>query len=284
MSLGGEHLGGGIVLFRNAIDVPLQEVYEFLENRKNEWRKENFEYVYDDNGTPLHAINKGGFIYSIEMANSAPVRIQDLQHKFFKACDTQTYKCLLQYIERFPSILQCLWWYSGGHALAYDKGGSLGFHCDNDVNYRFGAFPKSEHATRNVLSAVVYINDCIDNDAHSEYSYSGGHMTFKYFGIDYIPKSGDILLFPANYLGAHEIEEVTDGTRYSYLSFFAQGSEDSELQISPMVRKNNWTPGGQWWLPTIIPDYEKYLIDKYNGEENVPDDMLGFRSRAYDHQ
>jgi hypothetical protein len=284
MSLSGEHLGGGTVIFRNAIDVPQEEIIPYLEGKKDLWKKENFEIVYGEDGKPSHAVNRGGFIYSLEAANSAPVRIQDLNHRFFKDCDTAIYKCLMEYIEQFPAILQCLWWYSGGHTLAYDQGGALGMHCDNDVNYRFGAIPRSEHATRNVVSVVVYLNDCIEDGEKTKYSFTGGHMSVDYFDIDIVPKTGDILFFPANYLGAHEIHEVTSGTRYSYLSFFAQGSESPDKQISPIVRKNQWTPGGQWWLPTVIEDFENHLVQKYGGLENIPEHLYGFKSRAYDHK
>jgi len=277
-----EHLGGGTVLFRNVLDVPQDSLLKELSSLKDEWRKENFEIVYDDSGAPLHAVNKGGFIYDLDSMSKAPVRIQKLTNPFFKECDLAIYACLLEYIEIFPAILQCLWWRSTGHVLCYDEGASLGFHCDNDVNYRYGAIPSTEHATRNVLSALLYFNDSTEDDS-VEHSFSGGHMTIPYFDIDITPRKGDVLLMPAGYLGAHEIHEVTRGSRYSYLSWFAQGSEDRDKGICPMVPDEYYKNEGQWWLNTIIEDYESHLDSKYQNSDLIPQGKVSFKSREKDH-
>ena len=280
--INAEHLGGGTVLFKNVLDVPKTELIEHLSEIKENWRKENFKIVYDKDGNPLHAINKGDFIYDIESMNSAPVRIQSLTHPFFRECDDAVYQCLLEYIELFPAVLQCLWWRSTGHVLCYDEGASLGLHCDNDVNYRYGAIPKTEHATRNVVSALVYINDSTDDES-VDYSFSGGHMSIPYFGLDITPTSGDILLMPAGYLGAHEIHKVTRGTRYSYLSWFAQGSEDKEKGVSPIVPDEYYKNAGQWWLTSIIEDYDKHISAKYEHPTGTNEKLFAFRTREKDH-
>ena len=155
-----ERLGGGVVVFRNAIGIPQDSIIPHLEHLKEDARSQMFTIVKDESGNSLHAINQGGFIYDLEKTSKAPVRIMNLDHPFFAECEKALYSALLQYIEMFPAILQSLWWKSEGHILAYDKGGALGFHSDNDVNYRYGAVPPTEHATRNVLSALIYFNDC----------------------------------------------------------------------------------------------------------------------------
>lgn len=279
-----ENLGGGCVLFRKAIDVSHDVIIPHLEALKEQAREAMFTIVRDEDGNPIYAVNQGGFIYDLEKVNKAPVRIQNVSHEFFHECEAAIYRVLLQYVEMFPAILQSLWWKSEGHILAYDKGGSLGFHCDNDVNYRYGAVPPTEHATRNVVSALVYLNDCIDDgEEETPYSFSGGHMSIPYFDIDIKPKTGDILLFPANYLGAHEIFEVTRGTRYSYLSWFAQGSEHHEKGVNPQHEKSSDVIGGQYWLKTIIEDYENYILQKYPNAAERPAHLLAVTSRQKDH-
>ena len=101
-----QNLGGGAVRFVGAIDVPQESVISYLEAEKNRWREENFTIVKDENGTPTHAVNRGNFIYSLEDVIEAPVRIQKLQHDFFRECDETVYRCLLEYVEIFPAILQ----------------------------------------------------------------------------------------------------------------------------------------------------------------------------------
>lgn len=279
-----ENLGGGCVLFKNAIHVPQDTIIPLLEELKHTAREKMFTIVYDEAGKPTHALNQGGFIYDLEKIEKAPVRIMNLSHEFFHDCEDAIYAALLQYIELFPAILQSLWWKSEGHLLAYDVGGRLGFHCDNDVNYRYGALPPTEHATRNVVSALVYLNDCVDpGEEETPYSYSGGHMSIPYFDIDIKPKTGDILLFPANYLGAHEIFEVTRGTRYSYLSWFAQGSDHEDKGISPQHEKTGKVIGGQYWLKTIIEDYENYIVNKYPEAALRPQHLLAMTGRPKDH-
>jgi predicted 2-oxoglutarate/Fe(II)-dependent dioxygenase YbiX len=279
-----ESLGGGVVVFRNAINIPQDTLIPYLEELKEKARGEMFTIVKGEDGAPLYALNQGGFKYDIAKMNKTPVRMMNLEHPFFQECEDALYKTLLQYVEMFPAILQCLWWRSEGHVLAYDEGAALGFHSDNDVNYRYGAVPPTDHATRNVLSALVYFNDSIDEgEEETPHSFSGGHMTIPYFDVDIRPRTGDICLFPANYLGAHEILEVTRGTRYSYLGWFAQGSEHQERGVNPLHEKKSEVIGGQYWMKTLVEDYEAYIIDKYPDAVTRPSHLLAVSSRQKDH-
>lgn len=280
------NLGGGVVAFDGAIDIPTTEILPLIDSMSQQALNEQYEYVYDELGRPLHAINKSGFIYELTEINKTPIRIQNLNHPFFGTCESVIYECLLEYIEIFPAVLQCLWWKSEGHVLKYPTGAKLGFHCDNDVNYRYGQMPPFEHATRNVISALIYLNSNCDDGDCDEYSFTGGAMDIPYFGITLKPRMGTILFMPANYLGAHEIREVTSGSRYSYLSWFAQGSPNQERGISPQEPggTNGRPVGGQWWLPTIVEDYERYLMGKYGDEGKIPMEAAQFKSRKDDHK
>lgn len=276
-----EHLGGGTVRFIGVVDVPQDSVIAYLEEQKKKWKQENFSIVTDEDGRPIHAINKGGFIYKISEIDESPVRIQALDHEFFRDCDSTIYRCLLEYIHMFPAILQLLWWRTAGHVLCYEKGAKLGFHSDNDVNYRFGAEPKEQHATRNVLSALVYLNDSTEDET-IRYSFSGGSMEIPYFGIDIKPKRGDVVMMPANYLGAHQINEVTRGSRYSFLCWFGQGSADIERGIFPILSESGYENRGQWWLDKLIPDFNDFINEKYSSSE-IPEKLLMFKNRKDDH-
>jgi len=59
-----------------------------------------------------------------------------------------------------------------------------------------------------ILSVVGVLND----------NYEGGEFVFN---NDYEVKlkQGDILLFPSNFIYAHEVKEIKNGTRYSYVSW-----------------------------------------------------------------
>jgi hypothetical protein len=280
------NLGGGVVLFEEAINVPQNEVIGVIDGIAEKSLKEQYDFVSDKNGQITHAVNKSGFIFELDSIAKTPIRMQGLEHQFFWDCETAIYSCLLKYVELFPAVLQCLWWKSEGHVLKYPTGSKLGFHCDNDVNYRYGQLPPFEHATRNVISALVYINDNCDGSDCGEYSFTGGEMILPYFDITIKPKSGTILFMPANYLGAHEIMEITSGSRYSYLSWFAHGSPHEDKGISPQEPSDSHGRpiGGQWWIPTIVEDYGKYLMDKYGDEGRIPLGATPFKSRKDDHK
>jgi len=278
-----EHLGGGTVIFRNALMVAQHEVLAYVDGLVEDAVASSYTIVNGADGMPKHAINKGGFIYDLDKIHKAPARIIQLDHPFFIECERVIYRALMHYIEMFPAVLQCLWWKSSGHVLRYSTGGSLGFHADNDVNYRYGHEPREQQATRNVLSALVYFNDSTD-DVLIENSFSGGHMTVPYFDVDIAPSTGTVVLMPANYIGAHEIHEVTRGRRYSYLTWFAQGSADSERGINPSHSDSPATTShGQWWLSSLISDFSAHLTDKYGSVDASPNNVRAFMERPNDH-
>lgn len=284
-----KNLGGGVVVFENAIDVPQREIIELLDSLSEKSLSENYEYVKNQNGEIIHAKNKSGFIYELESISKTPVRIQNLNHDFFWKCEKTIYSCLLQYIELFPSVLQCLWWRTEGHALKYPTGSHLGLHCDNDVNYRYWQFPPVENATRAVLTALIYINNSCNEGGCDENSFSGGEMVIPHAGVTIKPKSGDIVFMPSNYMGAHEILEVTSGCRYTYLTLFSQGSGQDDKGITPMdpdlyIEKTDRPIGGQWWMKNIISDYDEYLMKKYGDEGKIPIKAMPFKSRKDDHK
>jgi hypothetical protein len=96
--------------------------------------------------------------------------------------------------------------------------------------------------------------------------------------------TGAIVLMPANFIGAHQINEVTRGVRYSYLTWFAQGSEDSERGCLPAhPEETMFVNNGQWWLPSLLNDYSDYLIYKYGSLKDAPAEKTDYLNRANDH-
>ena len=59
-----------------------------------------------------------------------------------------------------------------------------------------------------IVSIVGILND----------DYEGGNFVFNN-NHEVKLKTGDILIFPSNFLYAHEVKEITKGTRYSYVSW-----------------------------------------------------------------
>lgn len=60
-----------------------------------------------------------------------------------------------------------------------------------------------------VLSAIVYLND----------NYDGGHIEFPNFKIKIKPEKGMLIIFPSNYAYSHVAHPVTNGTKYSLVTW-----------------------------------------------------------------
>jgi hypothetical protein len=150
-------------------------------------------------------------------------------------------------------LLPCIWWKTKGHPILYPKGSEQGLHCDNDINYMPGFEPKMQLGSRHVLAAMCYLND----------DFTGGEIVFPYAGVVHAPKVGDILLFPANYICAHYVAQVTDGERYAYLQYFGNGSSSPEYGVSVCDDLAN-VHSGQVWMNNLFADYRKYIESKYD--------------------
>jgi hypothetical protein len=126
------------------------------------------------------------------------------------------------YISSHDEIMMCVWqsigkyleyyqfpWYNGwnGHSSLkynkYKKGTLMSEHCDHIQDMFEG-----ERRGIPVLSCIGALND----------DYEGGEfIMFK--DKKYKFNAGDIIIFPSNFLYPHRVEEVTKGTRYTYVSW-----------------------------------------------------------------
>jgi predicted 2-oxoglutarate/Fe(II)-dependent dioxygenase YbiX len=256
-----EHIGLGVLRFPSAATVN-SEMLDIIDTLRTEALKSHYTYVYDENGDILHATNLSGHRFTPEEIDSNCVRINNFndlheQHQkdYFANLENELYAALINYANNFPMALPCLWWKTKGHVLSYSDGASLGLHADNDINYKPNFEPDYQLGTKHVLAAIAYLND----------DYEGGEIEFPYLGIKYAPKAGDILMFPANFIYAHEVNKITKGTRYAYLGYFGQGSSDPEHGVTIIEDSPN-IYSGQVWMNDLFIDYSQFLDD--NGIEN----------------
>jgi hypothetical protein len=175
---------------------------------------------------------------------------------FIEAVERAKDEYLLKYFVLFPIAYKNVWWKVKGHLVSYSTqyGGSfLGPHSDTSADYAYGyPHPGNQLATRNSVSCVVYINDDFD----------GGHHYFNYLDIDYKPNSGDILMFPANYMASHEVTPIINGSRYSYLGWYAQGSPNKEVNehiVDPATDPELAKTATNVYMPTLREDFKNYL-------------------------
>lgn len=274
--LNSNHLGMGIVLFKNAIDVDQDLIIPFLESLKEKALKEDYTIIYDDK-KPIYAINRSGHRYSLEDINKSCNHIMAFINdqtdakisSFFKECEDTMYNALLHYVERFPMLLPCLWWRTQGHVVAYGHGATFGLHCDNDINYQPGAEPDQQLAIRNVVGCLIYLNSSVENESLIENrEFVGGQLVFPYADVEYSPKAGDLIMFPSNYLATHEVKESKFNNRYGYVGYFAQGSEHPERGIKIRYPSDK-IDSGQVWMPEIVNDYKNFILSKHTDEKVI---------------
>jgi len=83
----------------------------------------------------------------------------------------------------------------------YDVGGFMSRHCDN-IHHSHGqtyGFPQA--------SLLFFLND----------DYEGGDFIVS--NCHYRPKKGEALIFPSNFMFPHEVKKITQGTRWSIVSW-----------------------------------------------------------------
>lgn len=258
-----EHLGGGVVLFRNAISFDVAWAVQFAEEQISKEREEMYTKAVDpETGEPAY-LNQSGYYFKAEGVDMMPRRgsqihrtTRDDVRNFIEAVERAKDEYLLKYFVLFPIAYKNVWWKVKGHLVSYSTqyGGSfLGPHSDTSADYAYGyPHPDNQLATRNSVSCVVYIND----------EFEGGHHYFNYLDIDYKPNSGDILMFPANYMASHEVTPIIKGSRYSYLGWYAQGSPNKEVNehiVDPMTDPELAKTATNVYMPTLREDFKNYL-------------------------
>lgn len=255
--------GGGVVQFHSAVHVPQELILSYID-ANSQVPMCGFRLEEREDGTK-RAVDYEGREFPYEALLAMPMRLGGDQQDgpvewytpedvkdFFVGCEKALYRGLIRYIDLFPMILNTVWWKNRGHCLKYLPGASLGLHNDNDTNYRTKDgqryFTQRGVAMGQVVNAIVYLND----------DYEGGEFYFPYLGLTLKPKPGDIVFFPANYLGTHGVAPVKDGKpRYTYLAQYGHG-ETHEGEVVECLDSKDWLP--PVFFPFIHQDYDR-LID-----------------------
>ena len=275
-----EHIGGGVVRFSGVSFIP-GYVFPWIQRAAQEAHEQRWTYETDENGV-TYALNEDLNKFDLEQVKLVPTRVLDPVTEstpteiteILNYWEDMIYKCLIRYVDFFPMALGTLWWRNRGHILRYKEGNFLGIHNDNDTNYRSTNgkkyIPQGQAASRQTLAVLLYLNDGVEHpDELNGTNYTGGEMNFPYLDINYQGKTGDIIIFPCNFLATHGVNTVTAGERYTYLEFFSQGSPQPEVMINVVEPDaiDSWCP--PHWLNSIYDDYAKYVehTEKGTGRE-----------------
>jgi hypothetical protein len=284
LKMDAEILGGpwsGVVRFPNAIHIDQDKLRKWIDENAQTAHQQRWEYRVDEAGV-TYAVNEDGNKFSLEQINEVPVRVLEpvrigTEPEFvhiFREWEDAIYKCLIKYVDIYPMVLGTLWWRSRGHVIRYDVGNYLGIHNDNDSNFRSSGgvryIPKGQVQMRQVVAVMLYVNDCVDPEEFDGSNYSGGELTFPYLGIEQKPKSGDIVIFPTNYIATHGVNTVTHGQRYCYLEFWSQGSSHDEVlvNVAEPNEVDSWCR--PHWIDNLYDDYSRYsMFSEFENKELV---------------
>ena len=221
-----EHYDCGISILRNAVEVP-DWIFEGLEDEAHKVFDDQYESL--DDGTfrckrtaTLHPEAPQG-VHRIEVHNKHVVQLDEKADARWRALSDVTYGAVLKYAEKYTHILSMLWWCNRGNINYYnlhDTGGYLMPHADNDCGYAWAKRDEvvggCEMATRGTVTAIAHLVDEPEGD---------GSFYFKYADLDVPQRAGDVIVFPANFLGTHEVTPIRPGhQRISYQTYWLQGS------------------------------------------------------------
>lgn len=231
------HLGSGIVLFKNAIDVDpalIKEYMAYLDNKKE-------QHFFDREDT---VVNSSGYEFDRKSIDVAPGRFVETvvdstpQHlvDFSQLCEDALYRSFVEYCRIFPVVVEAVSWRTKGHIATYSNGQNIGCHSDSaiplDENYK----PINQMPLYNTVTAGLSWSS----------DYEGGDLYFRMWDVSIRLEAGDIAMYPSTYLGAHEVTPVTSGRRIVYLQWFCHG-DTGHLQ-SPYETPNTVRSPHTWLL------------------------------------
>jgi hypothetical protein len=269
-----EHLGGGVVLFRDAIDIDFDYVYNFSKEAVQKERDAMYSLTIDPETNNEIYINKSGYFFHKDSVEKMPGRgsaihrdqrpeVVELLSFLEKTKDEYLYK----YFELFPLAFKCVWWKVKSHIVSYEKDVFLGSHSDVSADYIYGIrIPPDQLATRNIISVIIYFNDSVDSEEElNGKNFVEGHHYFNYLDIDYKPKKGDIMFFPSNFMAAHEVKSIKGGSRFTYLGWYSHGTPNPEVNenvVDPIKEPELAKYATNLYMPTLTEDYRAYLKSK----------------------
>lgn len=151
----------------------------------------------------VYALVKNGVNKNIRNVQTIYISNQEVINKNLqnrKILDDNLFKCAGIAIEKYREIFPFtnIEKDTGYELLKYELGGFYTIHTDNYVT-----FPRS-------VSCSFALND----------DYEGGEFAFFNKDLKIKLKKGSILMFPSNFMYPHEILPVTNGTRYSVITWF----------------------------------------------------------------
>jgi len=282
------HHTGGVIHFHNVFDIDQSVVLPHIDELAYV-PSCGLEIIRDEEGNMIRGETFDGRVVDIKDLLALPMRVgghgmpepvsPETRHDvraFFEHVEESFYHALIRYCDLYPLMVNSVWWRMRGHCLKFMPGANLGLHNDNDTNtfvvdgQRY--YSGREIAMYQVVNGLAYFND----------DYEGGEMHFPYLDVTIKPKTGDMILFPANYVGTHGVTQVTGETpRYSYLTQFGHGGEHM-AEVSEPQESDMWL--APVYVPYLYQDHVKFSKSGHSHLDTSKDSALGFHASTIETQ
>jgi hypothetical protein len=203
------HLGHGIVMISGLVgrdEINASELEQIVYSKT----PQGYSVV---NGK---MISDGGYEFDEQGRQRAPFRYTDIaEFAITETLRKAIYRAVVEYCRVFPVAVECITGQTDGYLIRYLPGCDMGPHSDCNIPYKSGTLePLTVSPAFNTLTTSIFIND----------GYSGGDVRFRTWGITARPEFGSALIYPSNFIGCHEVDEVSSGERWAFLSWFYHGN------------------------------------------------------------
>jgi predicted 2-oxoglutarate/Fe(II)-dependent dioxygenase YbiX len=109
----------------------------------------------------------------------------------------------------FDSVGKALQYYANKHRVICQRDSGYDLLCYETGGFFKTHFDDGPNISRRISCSVILNDD-----------YEGGEFSFFDKELNYTLNKGDILMFPSTFLYPHEILPVTNGRRYSMVTWF----------------------------------------------------------------
>jgi len=153
---------------------------------------------------------------------------------FYDTVNDAMHRGVVEYCKLFPVAVESITNCVGRHFIKYVSGNFMGPHSDTSLSYKEGTVePTSAIALGNTITVSIILND----------EFEGGSLLFNTWDIIAKPKAGSALYYPSNYIGSHQVDEVTSGTRWAFLAFYSHGDRTftSNASLEKYPERYEWT-------------------------------------------
>ena len=187
-----KELAPGIWVYQNIFQDPLKLIKDI-----NKHYSPEFAEAMIANGKINEGVNKQSRDCSVVVISKTSKREDAEKDLIYDTITQSIMVCMKDYVEVYNVNLDDLT-SDNWQILRYGKSQHFDSHADDGIRY-----PRT-------ISTTAYLND----------DYTGGEIYYKHFNLNYKPRSGDILIFPSNYVNNHKVIPVEKGIRYAVVNWF----------------------------------------------------------------